>query len=460
MLYSSLLFIYAFLPVSILVFYISPQKYRDIILLVFSMIFCAANGLGFLIFMAAYAAFNYFTGILIDVIKKSGTSLEAVPLFAGITADIIVIFMFRTEYMSWLRSIFGFPDEFFPLGVSFFTLSAVGYLTDIYCGRIKAERNIVTFGLYLLMFPKLTAGPVIRYRSFLKISDNRKYGLSEIGKGLIIFIKGLAKKVIIADTIYMLCSDVNNIDREKLSAVNAWLGIIAYMLSLCFTLSGFADMGRGMGYCFGYRLPKSFNYPVFSSRIRYFASKWHMGVVRWFRLYTLKPLYRLSGNQQLKQLLFIAAWCLIGFWYTFSLNGAVWGCLVGIAVTAENFFIRKKILKTTGIIYTFLIMCLLMTFLAGDSIGSSIGYIIAMFGGNRIFADSISVYFFKSYMVLLLVSTYASTDLFGNMMLRSGKSRIRTAFSFISPIVAVLMLMICTALMSYSGNSDIMLIKL
>ena len=273
MLYSSLLFIYGFLPISMLIYYITKQKYRDGVLLALSLVFCASNGLRFLLFIIFYILFNYLMGILTDIIKKSGTSLEAIPLFAGITADITVIFMFRAEYMSWLRNTFGFPDDFFIPGISFLVLSSIGYLIDIYCGRIRAEKNIISFSLYTVMFPKFTAGPVVRYRSFLKINKNKKYGLSEIGKGLVIFIKGLAKKIIIADTMYQLYRAVNDIDIEKLSAVNAWLGIIAYMLCLYFTLSGFADMGTGIGYCFGYRLPNSFNYPIFSSRIKYFASK-------------------------------------------------------------------------------------------------------------------------------------------------------------------------------------------
>ena len=460
MLYSSLLFIYGFLPLSMLIFYISKPKYRDGVLLALSLLFCAANGLRFLIFMAVYVIFNYFTGVLTYVIKKSGSPFDALPLFAGITADITVIFMFRAEYMSWLRNTFGFPEWFFPLGISFFVLSSVGYLIDIYCGRIKAEKNIITFGLYMTMFPKFTAGPVIRYHSFLKINRNRKYGLSEIGKGLVIFIKGLAKKVIIADTMYQLYNAVNTIDIDKLSAVNAWLGIIAYMLCLYFTLSGFADMGTGIGYCFGYRMPNSFNYPIFSSRIKYFASKWHIQVIRWFRLYIAKPLYRLTKNSRIRKILFISAWCLAGFWYTFSLNGALWGCLVGISVTMENFFAKKKILKATGIIYTFFVMSILMVFLAGDNILDSVRYLLVMFDGNKLFADSISIYFFKSYIVLLLISMYASTDLFRNMILRSGKSRLKTAFSVISPVIAAFLLIICTALISYSGFSDMILIKL
>ncbi|MBR6386591.1 MAG: MBOAT family protein [Ruminococcus sp.] len=460
MLYSSLLFIYGFLPMSLLVFYLAKQKYRDGILLALSLVFCAFCGLRFMLFMVCYAVFNYFMGILTDNIKKSSKSLSAFPLFIGIITDIMVIFMFRAEYMSWLRNTFGFPDKFFPLGISFIVLSSIGYLIDIYCGRIKSEKNIITFGLYILMFPKFIAGPVLRYHSFVKINKSRKYGLSEIGKGLVIFIKGLAKKIIIADTMYRLYNDVSNIETEKLCALNAWLGIIAYMLCLYFTLSGMCDMGTGIGYCFGYRFPNSFNYPIFSSKIRYFASKWHIQVVRWFRLYIAKPLYKLTKNNWIRRILFISAWCLAGFWYTFSINGAVWGCLMGISITCENFLIRKKLLKATGIIYTFFIVSVLMAFLAGDSTGDSVRYILIMFGGNRLFADSISIYFFKSYVVLLLLSMYASTDLFRNMILRSGKSKLKTAFSVISPVIAVLLLIVCTALISYRGVSDMIPIKL
>lgn len=460
MIYSSLFFIYAFLPISILVFNIVPKKSCDAVMLFLSMVFCGFYGTAFLVFMVAYTLINYLTGLLTDAMKKSGTSLEAIPLTVGIILNIFIMFVFRADFMSWLKIKAGFHEDFFPFGISFIILNTIGYLIDIYCGRLRAEKNLVTFGIYVMMFPRLVMGPMLRYRTFQKINRNRITGLSEIGKGLSIFIKGLAKKVLAADNLYMLYTAVNGIERNELSFVNSWLGISAYVLCLYFTLSGFSDMSTGIGYCFGYRFPNSFNYPLFSSRMQYFAAKWHIQPVRWFRKYIGTPIYKTAPNDWVRRIAFVFAWGLVGFWYGFSANSTLWGILIGISILAENFIVSKRTLRATGIIYSSLLVFVIMTFLAGESVTDSLRYLWAMFGGNRILADTSSVYLIRSYIVILLITMYASTNLFRNMMLRSGRLKLRAAVSAFTPVVSAFMLIICTAIMSLSGNTEILLLKL
>lgn len=459
MLYSSLLFIYGFLPLSLLIYMVTPESMKKNVLFVLSMVFCALNSLKFLEFMIIYTLVNYIAGAFIWILRDKKI-LSAIPMIFGVSFDIISIFTFRTDKFSFIRENFHIPEEFFPVGISFFTLSAIGYLVDIYRKRMRAERNPIKFGLYIMMFPRIIMGPVIRYNTFRKMLKNRKSDLSEIGIGFTIFVKGLVKKVIFADTMYMLYNAVKSVDIWEMPALNAWLGMTAYMLCLYFTLSGFADMGTGIGYCFGFRLPHSFNYPVFSTKIRDFAGSWHIQIIYWFRRYISKPLCELGGGRVYRKIIFILSWGAVGFWYRFDINGFLWGFFIGLSVVVEKLLGRMKILKATGIIYTYAVTMICAVFLSGENVSYSLHYLLAMLGGNKVFADSQTLYLLKYYIVLLLICMYFSTNLFRNMLMRSGKTKLRVVMGICSPVITVILLAVCTALISYNGSSGMILMKL
>ncbi|SHM32286.1 MBOAT family O-acyltransferase [Ruminococcus flavefaciens] len=459
MVYSSLMFIYAFLPAALLLFYLTPKRFREEVLLIESMAFCFLISLYFLFFMAAYSFVNYLVGHIIGKLRKN-EKLAAVPLTLGIIFDLIMIFGFRTKYFAWLHDMLHAPEGFYPVGISFFTLAAIGTLIDIYKGRVKADKSIVRYFLYIMFFPRLIMGPLLRYGVFTKALDSRRESLTNIGIGMSLFIKGLAKKVIAADNLYMLYSAVRSSDVDSLSAATAWIGITAYVFCLYFTLSGFADMGTGIAYCFGLKFPQSFNYPLLSSRIKYFAARWQSQVVQWIRRYITKPLYGVCTKKWIREIVFVGGWTLFGFWYTVTPNGAIWGLLMGIALIIENHILQRKTMDFTGIIYTFLVVIFCAVFLSGDSLGFSVQYLFAMIGGNGVIADEQFFYLVKSYIVLILITLYASTSLFRNMIVRSGKGNIRNTVAVVSTFAALAALIICTALISYSGSSEMLLINL
>lgn len=458
--YSSILFIYGFLPLSLGIYAITPRKLKDAALLLLSMVFVGFFGLRYLAFLGVYTVVNYAAARLTCALRRKNSRYKLVPFAAGILFDVIAIFVSRMEYFSWISRKLRFPDAFFPVGISLFTLSAVGCLLDVYGGRLKADRNFIRFALYIMMFPRLLMGPVIRYDVFCRILRDRRTGLQELGTGLTVFIKGLAKKVIAADTLYTLCTAVKASDVSELSAVTAWLGAVAYMLCLYFTLSGVADMGLGIGQCFGLRFPQSFNYPMFRSRIKYFAEKWHVQLIHWFRRYVTRPLSSRTNNRYARKLIFIGAWTLVGFWYSFSICGAVWGALMGAAMIVENRLSGLKMLKATGIIYTFILTTVFAVFLSGDSIGYSLEYLLAMIGANRFLADGLTLYLLRSYLVVLLITMYASTDLFRNMMIRSGRTRFGAVTAAAAPVISLILLVVCTALMAYKGGSEMIIFRL
>lgn len=452
MTYSSLLFIYGFLPVSLLIYRIVPENFRHLSLLVISGIFCSLKSLWFAGFMITYAVINYLSGLFIWKFRNKKI-LSAISLSLGTGMDLLVFFMFRTDFMDILRNRFGIPESFFPLEISFVTLTAVGYLIDIFRKCMKPEFDFVKFALYIMFFPKLFI--FVRYKSFYRMLGNTKVTLADMGTGFRIFVRGLAKKVIAGDTMYMLCAAVESTDIWKMSAVNAWLGITAYMLGLYFTLSGITDMGAGAGYCFGFRLPRSFNYPVFSTKMRDFASGWHVQIIYWFRRYISRPLGKLGRNRAYRKIIFISAWCLVGLWYRFDANGLMWGFLIGLTVVLEKYIRKFRLLKVTGIIYTYVITIICMVFLSGRNITQSFNYLLVMLGGNKVFADSVTLYLFKYYIVMLLVCMYFSTGLFRNLLMRSEMTRLKTFISALSPVVTMILLVLCTILISYSGNSGI-----
>lgn len=459
MVYSSLLFIYGFLPVSILLFYITPKKFREHTLLLLSAVFCGMISLYFLIFMIAYTVLNYCFVHLISRMRKN-KKLAAIPLAVGIMIDLASLIAFRTDNFAAIHGILKVPEGFFPVGISFFSLAAVGTLIDVYKGRITAERNIIRFSLYFMFFPRLIMGPLLSYGVFGRILRSRRETPENIGIGMTIFVKGLAKKVIVADDLYMLYTAVQSQNVNNLSAVTAWLGIMAFVLCLYFNLSGFADMGTGIAYCFGYRLPQSFNYPLISTRIKYFAARWQSQVIQWLRRYVTKPLYSVCRHRWIKELIFIFGWTLFGIWYTFSVNGAIWGLLIGTAVVIESRIAKRKILNITGIIYTLFVIIVCSVFLAGSSPAYSGRYLLAMLCGNGVIADGQAFYLLKSYIVMLLAAIYAASDLFRNMMSRTGKKKVRNVITAASTLVVLAALIICTALLSYSGSSEMLIMKL
>ncbi|MDE6427072.1 MAG: hypothetical protein K2K89_13205 [Ruminococcus sp.] len=459
MTYSSLLFIYGFLPLSLLIYWLTPEKMKNTSLLLSSMVFCALNSLRFLEFMVIYTLINYFSGLFIGKFRNKKI-ISAVPLFIGVSADVIIFFMFRTDFLDIFKDKLKIPDVFFPVGVSFITLTAISYLVDIYRKCIRAEFDIIKFSLYMMMFPAIIIRPVIRYNTFRRMLNDQKITMFDVGTGFKIFVKGLAEKVIAGDTMYMLYMAVRSVDIWEMSAVNSWLGMTAYMLSIYFTLSGMADMGKGIGYCFGFRFPNSFNYPIFSNKMQDFSSNWHIQIIYWFRRYVAKPLYDICRSRIYRKIIFITAWCCVGVWYRFDINGLIWGGIIGLAVILEKYIRRFRVLKITGIIYTYVITIICMVFLSGENIIYSTNYLLVLLGGNKIFADSMTLYLFKYYIVLLLICIYCSTGLFRNMVMRSGKNYIRTVIAVVSPIITILMLAVCTALISYTGSSELSLIRL
>ena len=457
MTYSSLLFIYLFFPLSLLVYIIAPKKIKDGVLYAESLVFCGFMGLRIVAFMVVFCLVNYLAGLALYCISPK---LKSIPLAAGVLYDVLMLISFRSCYFSYLHGFTGIPQAVFPVGISLYTLSAIGYLADIYKGNSKCDKNFIRFSLYIMMFPRLIMGTIVDYDTFVHILRHRRYNMNEIGRGLVSFTKGLAKKVLIADALYEFNSAVKNIPLSELSAAGAWLGIAAYILCLYFTLSGFSDMSCGLCRCFGMKFSNSFNHPLFVRKVRIFVSGWHIQVLHWFRKYIISPVSSKFDNPYVSKLVFVAVWILTGIWYDFSSGAALWGMLIGLAVIIENMLNNHKPFRPNGIIYTMLSITLMTVFLSQGSISKGAQYIAVMFGGNGNLADSAAAYMLKYYIVIILIAVYASTDLFRNTAARIKNSRFSGVLTVLTPVSSAVLLILCTALMSFIGQSSTMIMQL
>lgn len=459
MVFSSLLFIYGFLPVSILVYRLTPKKIKNQVLLLLSILFCAMAGFRYLVFVLIFALWNFIMAKSVEKLRKS-KALSAFPLAIGIIGDLASMLVFRTEYFSEVTDKIGFGESFFPVGISFLTLSAIGSLIDTYTGKTGSKTTPLTYLLYIVFFPKLFMGPIISYRGFSKMVLQRKESLALTGTGLSLFVTGLAKRIILAESFYTLYSSVKSIDTGELSALTAWLGLIAYIMCLYFTLSGYSDMGAGVACCFGFRLPQSFRYPLFSMGIKDFANKWHRPVVSWFERYIYNPLSSAVKKKQVRYMFLILTWGIIGLWYRFSLNTVIWGLIIGISAVIEKMTYSSNRLKSTSIVYTVLILSLGTAFFVGDSISESFMYTLAMLGGNSNLADQTGLYLLRSYGLLIAAGLIIASGAATKLTLKSHKKVLKRAALLVLPLVNILLLLISTAFISYSGTADIILLQL
>ncbi|MBR2283487.1 MAG: hypothetical protein IJ874_03585 [Ruminococcus sp.] len=457
MIYSSLLFIYGFFPAALLLYSVTPRLHREKTMLVLSIIFCCSFGLFTAGILTLSILLNYVAGRITERFS-SGAAGKAV-LCLIILADIAVMFLFRADDLPGKTGEL-FLSIAYPLGISFFTLSAVGYQLDVFRGRCSAEHDIIRFSLYLIMFPKLIMGPLVSYGNYLRISGRRNFSIGSIGGGLAVFVRGLVKKLIGADLLYMLYSAVRSTDTGELSALSAWLGAAAYLLCVYFELSGFSDMGTGLGRCFGYSFPAAFRHPVLSSRITKFLSRWHMQVLHWFRRYILEEIFPYTPHRWLKALVTAAVCGMAGFLYTFTPNGMVCGLIIGAAAAAEQLPAVRRLPRASGAAYTFIIILFSGVILSGDTITGSLSYMLAMLGSNHSLADSLSLYLLGSYVLILIIGFFVSSELMRRSLQRVRRSRLYYIALAAEPVITLAFLALCTAMMSYSGSSAMLMFKL
>ena len=416
MVFSSIVFLFTFLPIMLLTYYIAPKKIKNFVLLIGSLIFYAWGEPVYIFLMIFTTISNYILARIISIMEKENK--RKMYLIFTIVLDLAILGFFKYWglIIESINGIFSTSIEYtqlaLPIGISFYTFQALSYVIDVYLKKVEVQKNIIDFGAYITMFPQLVAGPIVRYSDIALQLKTREHTLNGFGIGVEKFIIGLGKKVLLANNIGMLWNTIQAQSLSELSVLTAWLGAIAYTLQIYFDFSGYSDMAIGLGRMFGFKFNKNFDYPYISKSVTEFWRRWHMSLSSWFKEYVYIPL---GGNRhgtakQIRNLLIV--WGLTGLWHGASYNFIIWGLYYGVLLIIEKFILGKYIEKLPNIIkniYTMIIVIIGWVFFASPDLGWAIDYIKILFGiGKNVFVDSNFIYYIKNYLILLIILIIAS----------------------------------------------------
>lgn len=453
MVFSSLVFLFIFLPIIILVYYISPRFLRNFTLLLASLIFYAWGDPLYTFIIIFSIAFNYISALLIDKYREQ-KKVAHIVLIISIIINLVILSFFKYYgfVVDNINELFNLnivvsPPPL-PVGISFYTFESISYIIDVYLEKVSVQKNIISYGAYITIFPHLVAGPIIKYGDIANQLNNRKENLEMFGEGAELFITGLAKKVLLANNIALLWNNIKAIPVQEISILSAWLGIIAFTFQIYFDFSGYSDMAIGLGKMFGFNLIKNFNYPYISRSVTEFWRRWHISLGSWFREYVYIPS---GGNREgrLKQYrnIFIV-WFLTGLWHGASWNFIFWGLYFGIFVTIEKIFLLKWLKnrpRFIGHIYTLIVIIVGWGLFEFKNISESTTFIATMFGfGTHILVDNRTLYYLYTNAILFIVLTVCSTPLSIKIV-----SYIRERFNIVGsifvPLVYLLLIFLSTA---------------
>ncbi len=451
MVFSSLVFMFAFLPVVLLFYYILPVKFRNGFLLLADLIFYGW-GEPVLVFLMLFSIIiNYIAGIIIQKSDGSEKKRKTV-LIISVIIDLGLLGFFKyagfiTENLKIVLPFLNIPviDIPLPIGISFYTFQIMSYTIDVYRRDTEAQHNIIAFGTYVSLFPQLIAGPIVRYRDIDNQLVNRRENLALFSNGVRLFLLGLAKKVLIANPVGLIWDNMRQMQGG--GALVSWVGIIAYTFQIYFDFSGYSDMARGLGNMFGFEFLKNFDYPYISKSITEFWRRWHISLSTWFKEYVYIPL---GGNRKglPRQILnLFIVWGLTGLWHGASWNFLFWGLYFGVILVFEKLFMLKVLDKLPAILKHFYSLVLIVfgwvIFYYSDDVGgikAMFEFISTLFTGGFISSDGITSVI--SALPVLLLAAVASTPA---IRIVYQKLRVKKYFKYIEAAAAVIILILCTA---------------
>ncbi len=383
MVFSGVLFLFYFLPITLLIYFILPKRARNLALFAVSLIFYSWGEPVYVLIMLFSTVFDFFNGRMIekyaDNIRKK--RLFLVLAIAGNLA-ILGFFKYADFLLEVLNTLTGADISLLnlplPIGISFYTFQTMSYSIDVYFGKAKAQKNIIDFGCYVAMFPQLIAGPIVRYHSIALELNERNESFDKTYDGISLFVCGLCKKVLLANNIGLLWDTVKVMPQTEMSVLLYWLGIIAYAFQIYFDFSGYSDMAVGLGKIFGFTFPENFNYPYISKSITEFWQRWHISMGTWFKEYLSIPLggNRVKISRNILNLLIV--WFATGLWHGASYNFIVWGLYYGVLLIIEKFVLKKYIDRLPALfarLYTLFFILIGWVVFAFDSFKDGIRYI-------------------------------------------------------------------------------------
>ena len=427
MLFASTVFIFAFLPTVLLLYYVVLKKFRtaqNILLLVASLLFYAWGEPKYVLIMILSIIVNYLFGLLVDKFRASKTkSRLVIALTVVFNLGVLYIFKYLMFTIENINSITGLhlsvPNIVLPIGISFFTFQAMSYVIDVYREKGEAQKNPLNVGLYISFFPQLIAGPIVRYETVAYQIKHREESFEKFSEGVCRFIIGLAKKVLLANTMAVVADYAFDMPNSELTVVMAWVGAIAYTFQIFFDFGGYSDMAIGLGKMFGFEFLENFNYPYISLSVSEFWRRWHMSLGTWFRDYVYFPLggSRVKSKARLVFNLFVV-WSLTGIWHGANWTFLCWGLMYFVLLTIEKLIGWEKKypdkMKTLRRIYTLFFVVMGWVLFRADSIGDAGAYFTTMFGGGNLIDDA-TIYYALNYIVYFVIAILVSTPIFKNI---------------------------------------------
>ena len=432
MVFSSSTFLMAFLPLTLLLYYgvgVALTKnvtVKNCILLLGSLVFYAWGEPVYIVLMLLSILFNFAAGRVIDSALSDGrTGLAKFQFIADVVYNLAVLgfFKYADFVVDNINGLFGAhipPLELpLPIGISFYTFQILSYIIDLYTGKIRVQKNLVSFALYISLFPQLIAGPIVKYKEIEEQLVGRKESLVKYSRGMARFVVGLAKKLLLANTLGAVYSGIQAMDVGSLSALTAWTGIACYTLQIYFDFSGYSDMAIGLGSMFGFRFNENFNYPYIATSITDFWRRWHISLSSWFRDYVYIPL---GGNRRkTPRVIFnlMVVWLLTGLWHGAAWNFVLWGMFYGVLLIFEKYVLGDLLPRiptpVRWLTTMVLVMCGWVLFSAPDLTGALL-YLKAMFGGAAGWTDGNGAYLLSTNLAVLVLGAFCATPAYRHIL--------------------------------------------
>ena len=420
MVFSSIIFMFTFLPLSLLIYYVMPKGIRNFTLLLISLIFYAWGEPIYVLLMVLTIIFDYIMARLINKSRNKKIKCKIIFIFTLIVNILILgFFKYYGFLIDNINNIFNLSIQYrklaLPVGISFYTFQTLSYIVDVYLDKVKVQKNIVSFALYVTMFPQLVAGPIVKYSDIDYQLDNRRESFNKFGYGVERFLRGLAKKVLLANNIGIIWTTVQGMDINHISVLTSWIGIIAYTFQIYFDFSGYSDMAIGLGKMFGFDFIENFNYPYISKSVTEFWRRWHISLGTWFREYIYIPLggNRTSTLKHIRNLFVV--WLLTGLWHGASWNFVVWGLYYGFILLMEKMILNRVLIKLPNFIkhiYTMILVIIGWVFFGSTTLSVAIDYIKVMFGvGGNPLIDSDSLYYLYTNIKLFIILGVCATPI-------------------------------------------------
>ncbi|MBR3834772.1 MAG: MBOAT family protein [Lachnospiraceae bacterium] len=434
MVFSSMTFLYYFLPVVLLTYFVAPKKAKNGVLLLASLFFYAWGEPKYLILIVGTILIGYVSALIIE--KNKDKMSGRIALYVALFCCLGFLIVFK--YTSFLP---------LPIGISFYTFQLISYVVDVHRGKVKAQKNLINLFTYVVMFPQLIAGPIVRYENVEKELNHRTHSIPMIREGISRFVIGLGKKVLIANQLGELADVYYKV--EENSVVFAWVWAIASALQIYYDFSGYSDMAIGLGRILGFRFPENFDYPYISKSITEFWRRWHMTLGGWFRDYVYIPMggSRVGTGRLVINLLVV--WTLTGMWHGASWNFAIWGLYFGILLIIEKLYMLRYIQNAKGINHIYVIFATVISFVifSSDTLRDIGVNLSNMFGLTRLKGiTEETLYYTVSYGFTLFVSIIGATPLVKMLGTKAMKAAERYKLdSVMESVVLALILILCTA---------------